>query len=502
MTGKIGKGGHAIADAWQILRGSLINLSGFLLRSGGRIPFIFFAALLYGAGAVGQFAAIAVVIQIAAAVSVFGMRRSLYDLLNRAPPEEEAKVLVSGLALSLAIAVFLAGFIALFAGLFFSTELIEAGAIWLVPAIPMIAASEILLVGTRHRNVLRYHVMARSIAEPWMLSLLSAAIGLLAPTTGGLLLSYAGANFSAFLVAAIGFHRCVLRGRRESFSPALRTMATIVRRSSPTAVVDIVENLFRRLDVFILSIYAPSADVGVYYLARQIALLVQNVKQAFDPILEPVIARLTIQDGIGRAAQQLNLVSRWIFTVQFALVVALTVPATPLLGLLGEDFESGGLVLALLLAAELIGGSAAPWELTILYTRRQLNLLCSAVGLAVFAGLCLLLSGRFGAVGAASAFLAGLCTITALRLLIAKTVLGANPLPKELLKPVIAGGTAVLAGWAVFKSAAAWPPGYLVGLTVAAALAAYALMLRIAGFEEADRTLFGVLRGRLRNRKG
>ncbi len=65
-----------------ILRGGAINMGGFLIRSGGRIPFILLAGISFGAEAVGRFAAIPVVIQIAAALSSFGMRRSLFEVLK------------------------------------------------------------------------------------------------------------------------------------------------------------------------------------------------------------------------------------------------------------------------------------------------------------------------------------------------------------------------------------------------------------------------------------
>jgi O-antigen/teichoic acid export membrane protein len=481
-----------IADAWDILRGGAVNLGGFVIRGGGRIPFIFLAGILFGAEAVGRFAAITIVIQIAAAISSFGMRRTLFEALNKETPDRAPAIIVNGLIIAMTLGTLLAAGVAIFGRALFSESLIQSGAIWITLAIPMIAVTEVLLVSTLHKKVLRYHVLARSVAEPWTLSILSAIFALFAPNAGGLLLAYAGSIVAAFAVAFTGFYLRLLHGARPTLRPDIRFMASLFRRSAPTAFVDIIEYLFRRLDLFVLSIFSPGAAVGVYYLMRQIALLIQNVKQGFDPILAPVIANIASQGGIARAAEQLVRVSRWIFTVQLAFVVSLTITATPLIGFLGKDFSSGGIILTLLLAAELIDGSAAPWELAILFTRRKLNLACSVAGFIVYAGLAVALAKPFGAIGAASAFFAGLGVVASLRLIVVNRVLGATPLSTTFLKPIIAAAAAALVGYGVLLATNPWPTASLV-LTITACLATFVFVLQRVGFDEADRLLFARL---------
>lgn len=474
------------SDAWTILRGGAVNFVGFLVRGGGRIPFIFIAGNFFGAEAVGRFAAVAVILQFAAAVAVFGMKRSLFEALHRDDPDRAPAILINGLAVALAFGALSAGAAALLVG---------GGAVWIVVAIPAIAATDILLVGTRYKKLLRYQVLARSVAEPWTLSLLTLAAALVLPTAAGLLLAYAGALLAGLAVAGVGFYLHILRGPGGAIRLDRRLMISLVRLSAPTALVDIIENLFRRIDLFVLSLFSPGAAVGVYYLARQIAFLIQNVKQGFDPILAPVIAGIAFQDGMGRAAGELARVSRWIFTLQLALVIAIAVPGAELLTLLGEGFAAGWLILILLLTAELIDGTAAPWELAILYARRRLNLAFSAIAFMLYAGLCLLLAREFGGAGAAGAFLIGLACLAALRLTAVSRLFGATVLPAAFARPSIAGGAACLAGILTVTATGASPP-VAVAATIPAALAVYAFALRLAGFDDEDKALFSRLRGR------
>ncbi len=103
-------------------------------------------------------------------------------------------------------------------------------------------------------------------------------------------------------------------------------MATLSVRGLPLAAADTIEWGTRRLDIFILGLFAAPTAVGVYYVAQQVASLPQKLKTSFEPILGPVLTRKLKEKDYAAIAKQVCQVGFWITAAQAGVGLALGIP--------------------------------------------------------------------------------------------------------------------------------------------------------------------------------
>ena len=158
-------------------------------------------------------------------------------------------------------------------------------------------------------------VRARAVVEPWTISLMAGAFYYLPATRGaGLSLAYLVSIYAGLAAALVPFLRAYGPPRGLALSaPALaRTLA----RATPLAAADAIEWGTRRLDIFLLGLFAAPGVVGIYYVAQQVASLPQKLKTSFEPILGPVITRNLKAGDMAAIARQVSQVGFWIIAMQ------------------------------------------------------------------------------------------------------------------------------------------------------------------------------------------
>ena len=129
-------------------------------------------------------------------------------------------------------------------------------------------------------------------------------------------------------------------------------------RALPLATADAIEWGTRRVDIFLLGLFAAPAAVGVYYIAQQVASLPQKLKTSFEPILGPVITKNLKTKNYQAIASQICQVGFWIVAMQAGIALALGVPGEAVMGLVGPEFVGGTGALAFLLVAEVVAATA------------------------------------------------------------------------------------------------------------------------------------------------
>jgi O-antigen/teichoic acid export membrane protein len=175
--------------------------------------------------------------------------------------------------------------------------------------------------------------------------------------------------------------------------------------------------------------------------------------------------------------------------VQFPVVLALALTADGTMGLFGPEFAAGALVLALLLAAELLGTPGSITETGLVYSRPRDNLMVSAAAILIAAAVAWLAVPRLGGAGAALGLLAALAFASAGRALLLKGALG-QPAPVWRWSLLAAAVPAVLVGLAARQLPELW----MMALGIPAILLAYGLVIWRWGYTEADRLLFRAAR--------
>ena len=154
-------------------------------------------------------------------------------------------------------------------------------------------------------------------------------------------------------------------------------MIRLIVRGAPLAAADAIEWGTRRLDLFILGLFAAPAAVGIYYVAQQVASLPQKLKTSFEPILGPVITRALKDKDYAAIARQVCQVGFWITAAQAGIALALGIPGEAIMGLVGPNFVGGTAALAFLLMAEVVAATAVVSEAALIYVARMRNLAVS-----------------------------------------------------------------------------------------------------------------------------
>jgi O-antigen/teichoic acid export membrane protein len=310
-------------DLATLARGGQANFLGFLMRLAARLPFLFIAGRYYGADALGRFASALVVAELIAMVCTIGEKRGLAQRLSESDGDP-AHLVFDSLTVALVLGSLAA--LALWwvpAPMFPSGIYTEVDRL-IVLAIPALALTEILLAAQAYRYDIAATVRARAIVEPWTISIM-AGVFVLTDTASGLALAYILSIFAALLTAAWPFLRSY--GLPRGWRPSLSQMARMTVRGLPLAAADAIEWGTRRLDIFILGLFAAPTAVGVYYVAQQVASLPQKLKTSFEPILGPVLTRKLKQKDYGAIAKQVCQVGFWITAAQAGVGLALGIQA-------------------------------------------------------------------------------------------------------------------------------------------------------------------------------
>ncbi len=471
------------AETAALARGGRASFIGYVLRLAARFPFLFIAGRLYGAEALGRFAYATMVVELVAMLATLGLKRGLAEDMAARGPAGEGHALFDSLLASVAAALLGAGLLILFPGLVFPLSDESQLARFFPFVIVALAVSDVSLAALAFRHDIAATVRARSLIEPWTLSLVALALAFTAWTHDGLIIAYV----LSLVAAAIASIWPALRrfGTPRGWQPDAGHIFGLVRRNLPLAGADIAEWGARRLDIFILGRFASAEVVGIYYVAQQVASLPQRLKSSFDPILAPVLAVNLARGDFAKMAAHIRQIGFWIGAAQIGVVISLAFTGKAGMGLFGPVFAFGLPVLVMLLVSELLAAQAAVAEAALVYVARGANLAWSIAGLVVQAGLSLFLVPRFGGLGAAGALAA-----SALLLSIAKSLF----LARRLGHPVagwrwvmaLAAIPAGITGWLVTIS----PEWFQVTVGWLIVVAVYGGVIWRFGFKGADRLLF------------
>jgi O-antigen/teichoic acid export membrane protein len=374
-------GPPAGGDIAALARGGRTNFFGFLMRLAARLPFLFIAGRLYGAAALGRFASALVVVELLAMVCTVGEKRGLAQRLSDADEEgDPSHIVADGLLTALIAASAVAAILWLFPAPMFPSGIYGPLDKLLVLAVPALTLTEILLAAQAYRYDVGTTVRARAVVEPWTISIMAAVYYLWLPQSG-LQMAYLTSIYAALVTAAWPFVRTY--GVPRGWHPNPGRMIALTVRGAPLAAADAIEWGTRRLDIFVLGLFATPVAVGIYYIAQQVASLPQKLKSSFDPILGPVITRALKDKDYAAIARQVCQVGFWITAMQAGIALALGIPGEAIMGLVGPNFVGGTGALAFLLAAEVVGAKEVVCEAALMYVARFRNLVISIATIAL-----------------------------------------------------------------------------------------------------------------------
>ncbi len=480
-------------DIAALAKGGRTNIFGFLLRLAARLPFLFIAGRWYGADTLGRFAYAVLVVEFAAQLATLGLKRGLAGALSQTE-RPHVHVVTDAMLVTLAAATLAAGALAAFPQAMFPNSGINGLDRLLALIVIAVALSDVSLAACAYRFDIAATVRARSIIEPWAISIGAFAF-VFYSTRDGLILSYVLSMLAAMIASLIPMMRHY--GWPSGWRFDAGRLWRLARRNLPLAAADGVEWGSRRLDMAILGLFVSPAVIGIYYVAQQVASLPQKLKTSFDPILGPVITRNLSEGNLAAIARQVSQVGFWIIAAQAGIALALGIPGEAVMGLVGPHFVGGTGALAFLLLAEVVAATAVVSESALVYIARHRNLMISILMIALQAALSFALIVAARRLGLAQMAVAAAPALALCVALGVSALVKARLLSRLLDAPVNAWRwpllSAVGVGCIVGAAFVALPPSLeWVELVfgVAAILGAYGLVIWRWGFGPEDRTLF------------
>jgi O-antigen/teichoic acid export membrane protein len=479
-------------DLAALAKGGRTNLIGFVMRLVARIPFLFIAGRLYGAATLGRYASAIIVVELLAMVCTMGEKRGLAQRLSEGEGQgDPAPLVADGLSVALLAGLIGAAFLWLVPAPLFPSGIYHPLDKLVVLAIPALALTEIMLAAQAYRFDVTATVRARAIVEPWTLSIMAGALYFVVPESG-LQLAYLASIYATLAAAAWPFFRSY--GWPRGWVPSLRRMARLLVRGLPLTGADTIEWGTRRLDMFILGLFAPPAAVGVYYVAQQVASLPQKLKTSFEPILGPVLTRKLKERDYAAIAKQVCQVGFWITAAQAGVGLALGIPGEALMGLMGSNFIGGTGALSLLLIAEVVAATAVVSEAALVYVARLRNLWVSVGTISLQAVLTvafMLMAEQWEwnegwrAASAAAALVISLAVASVAKAWMLSGILGL-PVNNWRWSLIWAAAAAMIVGQVVIL----FPDWFQLTIGAALILGAYAWIIWTKGFGPEDRILF------------
>ena len=481
------------ADMATLAQGGRLNVLGFVLRLVARLPFLIIGGQMYGTGALGRFAYAVLVVEFAAQLSTLGLRRGLAQLLADAKKPQACVVadalLVAAIGSVICMAILIAFPIAMYPDVSSPPRGMDR---YLAITVLAVSWTDIALAALAYQHDVGATVRARSIVEPWVISIV-AFIWVFISTEDGLIVAYVFSMVAALIAALIPLVRCY--GIPHEWTPDLPAAWRTARRNIPLAAADMVEWASRRVDLAVLGAFMPKEFVGIYYVAQQVATLPAKLKTSFEPVLGPAIARKIAVGDRKSVAKQVRQVTYWIIAAQCGIALALGIPGRAVMSIVGSGFTGGTAMLGFLLAAEVIAATAVVSEAALIFVARKRNMLISIAMLMIEAGLAAALILIMRDEGLPQAYQA---TGPAIALCVA---LGFASLTKSWLLKKELGESVSGWRWNIGWAAAA---GLSVGLAVhyflpqtwqlivgvPAILAAFGAVLWTKGFGPEDRALF------------
>jgi O-antigen/teichoic acid export membrane protein len=271
-----------------------------------------------------------------------------------------------------------------------------------------------------------------------------------------------------------------------------RDVGEIFGFALPLWLSGLLRQFRRNIELVMLGALAAVSSVGIFAVVARVNLVGHVFLLSLLVAVKPILAQLHDRRDREGLSNLYRTATRWALTLTFPFFLIMVLYPKPLLLIFGEAFVSGSTALILLSFAELANAATGICGPMIDMTgHTRIKLANSVLWTAIVIVSSALLIPRWGVVGAAAASLIAIATVNVLCVVEVWVLEGLMPYDRKFLKPVAAGGAALIIGL-VMK---AWMPvatdlgvAFAQGALVSAAYAGFLLLL---GLESEDRLVLG-----------
>jgi|GEM_PF-1861510 len=435
----------------KVAKGGLLLLGGDGLNAFWAYLFLLLASRLLGPELLGAYYWATAIIMFFAYIALVGLPQAMSYFV----PRYEAKHAGSSrdlLSFSVLVVFFLSGLFAFLifilspqiCGMFHRPGLAPLLRLFSL-ALPAMASMPLLL----RYLVARFDVLPSVIIEDGIKGAVRILFLLAILAFGVKYYALAGADLAAYMILAL--LTLLYIAKRHGFGRGRLIDNAEKQRVIFYAMPFIAFYLLRLDSLFsmLLAYFLDLSDVAIFNVALRIALLGNYLYVALITMFAPVTSKLVSENKWPELRSNFRSVTRWLFIGSLPIFCLTIMYPAAWLGLFGPEFAAGGACLVIL-AVGLFSNYATSANSAIIAMsgRSWLNLsyLLMMALLSLSAGLVLV--PRYGLVGGAWAFAAGIVFVNLVRLCKAWHIVGGGPYTWYLLKPIAATLFAgLLVGW-------------------------------------------------------
>lgn len=295
-------------------------------------------------------------------------------------------------------------------------ELPRRVALLAIAASPLVAFTMLHQALARARSRLTAAFLPTQVLRPLLTGLLSLAWFLWvqrAPAAGEVLVAVCS---SLTLVLVI---QLLIHGRQRAVRAAEKSESTATEKQSDYAPNRIMRNalpifatrlsdlIIQHGSTFVLGILGGPLAAAGFFVAQRLAQLAAVPRQVIGSVVQPWLASAHAEEDRGQLQQVVTHAGHATLWPTLAAVTVLLLLGPFLLGLFGADYRAVFDVLAVLLAAHLLGAALGPAQQVLMMSGLQ-SAVMRVMGLAALCHVLalILMIPQFGALGAALASLA------------------------------------------------------------------------------------------------
>lgn len=369
-------------------------------------------------------------------------------------------------------------------------RLIRLGAAY----VPLFALLQVLRYATQAYKTMVPSVTAGNIVQPVMRFVLGIGLVIAGFEVGGAVVSLTLSVAIAAAVAAWFLRRMLTADERAARPEA--AAGPLVRFALPQAGASLLGIQTLGLGILLLGAMSTDRAAGLF----AIALSLQGPGNVFlggiVNIWAPVVSDLHEKGEIARLDSLYKTINRWIVTFSFPVFAALILEPDVFVALFAADQAPGAAPVVVLLAiGNFFYTGTGPTGYVISMTGHPgVNFINSAVSVALYAGLGLLVVPEHGVVGMAAVDLVVTALVNVARVIEAKILVGVQPFGRTFFKPVVAtivGAAVLLASRPVTDDETVLEVAALVVASVA-----YLVTLKLLGLDEEEQHVWRRIRKR------
>lgn len=443
-------------DAGDLDRGMRLTLLSYIVKFSTPLLLIL-VIRSYGAAAYGVYAVVAAILNVMMRFCLYGLDKGLLWWLPQ-QREEDARlgmlpalliVGASSIALALLTMAVLAPVIARWAD---HPEAVQSLR-WMVIGLVPMTLMELLVQVCVVRRRISAHVIYKEGVVPQAQVLLALGFYAIGRQDVGLELAFT----IAWLLGLAGVLHVFRRAYRGTGWSGSRTRppARLTRYSLGIWVTELLS--VSSLDTFLLATFTDPKTVGLYRAAVQISHNVAAVRWSFEPLVLALIAEIGARNQVRRLAEGFSRVVILLLGIQIPLVALLFACTGWIMPLLGAEFVPVIPASFVLDIVYLIHGSLGLVSCIIRgYGRTFLSAADYLISLVVLAGACIVLTPRYGAMGAALSLGAATLALNLIQAVQSRMLVGAWFFTRELLHVVLLGLAAAAVMAAAWTALAGW----------------------------------------------